>query len=605
MCQPARVKAYTAAVHKVARVSKIMAMALPHSIFLGLCVAFRVACPAVVQWLVHDTYVTVILSVGYPFLATLGVVHGQRHPPTGSNSNHDNIKKEDSIFGAASALQVRGDSARSLDPSSVCKGQIDTNLHSATSLPRGSLRPRGKDTADPDSMVQYAQQSASRKRRSGGVNSSSPASYSRSNLASTKLGSEMTSAPVDAESSTTYWLRYWAVHALVQAFGQFCYLVPIFGRIVSRNPILHSVAAELKLLFFLWLFGMERMLGTTAKDAFLAEALPLRLIQRKIIPLVLRLQSMISEAIPPATWQSMIVSKARGLLEVLVMVRMLSEEGKDWLVQVLDEARVLVLPSVTLLMPGFITQFGVAYVQFVVPSAKSSQARGDSMKLLYLEYWLLHLMVAGLLTWFSGILWWVPLSTHLIYLLWCYLVLPPTIREWYGVLESELVAFGLLKGSGRGSSVAVNKTKTARLLNSLVSRLPSATSDDKRDPGDDMAGDENHKNNRASGQDDDEESVTAGSTGPLLSGTAIAMNADNEDDDDDDDSIPGLAAKTSGTLEDDSDDECASSSHAPAIRRTADIAPPRSVRTRNTRKNKANETKTVVKSKLTTRDKHS
>jgi hypothetical protein len=163
-------------------------------------------------------------------------------------------------------------------------------------------------------------------------------------------------------------------------------------------------------------------------------------------------------------------------MDVLVMVRFLSEPWKEWWLHVLEESRVLVLPSISLLMPGFMTQLGVTYVQFVLPTAKSletteSTNNNDASTMLYLQYWVLHCVVSGLLTWFASILWWIPFSTHMIYLLWCHLSFGKTIGKWYDILEMELIAFGLLEGD---SQVEVHQTLSVRLITSIVQRLPSA-----------------------------------------------------------------------------------------------------------------------------------
>lgn len=226
---------------------------------------------------------------------------------------------------------------------------------------------------------------------------------------------------------------------------------------------------------------------TSNKDAFLAEALPLRLIHKFLTPLVLQLHSLVSETITKQVWQKWVVSKTKTTLDIAVMVRVLSEDKRDWLVHVAEEARVLILPSITLLMPGFVTQFGVAYVQYMVPCAKSAEAASKSAKLVYLEYWILHCGTSGLLHKLGGVLWWVPFSTHMIFLLWSYLILPQAIKSWYGILESELLAFGILPrgknknaaacedGEGATTSVTtIRDTKTLRLFQSLVRRLPSA-----------------------------------------------------------------------------------------------------------------------------------
>jgi hypothetical protein len=263
---------------------------------------------------------------------------------------------------------------------------------------------------------------------------------------------------------------------MVQAVGQFCAMVPVFGRIVTRYPLFYLLAGETKLLFFSWLFGMEYMLSNTSKDAFMAQAMPGSLIKRFVTPLLLVLHERISDLVPHDLWDKWVVSNAKNILGGFVFIKIISERTKDWILHVLEESRAVVVPAVTLLMPGFITSFGVAYVQYIVPSAKSATAKGDANKLVYLQYWVLNCAVAGLLTWFSGILWWIPFSNHGIFILWSYLSFPETIRTYYGKLESELISFGILKGDT--VELTVHDTLTARLFRALVSRLPSAADND-------------------------------------------------------------------------------------------------------------------------------
>jgi hypothetical protein len=259
---------------------------------------------------------------------------------------------------------------------------------------------------------------------------------------------------------------------MVQAFGRFCAMIPIFGPIVTRYPLFYLVAGEMKLLFFVWLFGMEYMLSNTSRDAFMAQAMPFTLVKRFVTPFLLLFHEKMSELVPCDLWDKWVVSNARNILGGFVFIKIVSEHTRDWLLHVFEEARAVIVPAITLLMPGFITSVGVAYVQYIVPSAKSAQATGDAVKLVYLQYWILNCALTGLLNWFSGILWWIPFSNHAIFILWSYLAFPHTICNYYDVLESELIAFGLLKGFG--DSVDVKETKTAKLIQALVNRLPSA-----------------------------------------------------------------------------------------------------------------------------------
>merc|ERR1711865_908715 len=105
--------------------------------------------------------------------------------------------------------------------------------------------------------------------------------------------------------------------------------------------------------------------------------------------------------VPKDVWEHYVVSKIKTVLGAFVMIRILSEPWKDWLVHVIEESRVLTVPSITLLMPGFITQIGATYVQCIVPSAKCADPKnGQPLKLVYLQYWILHCIVSGLLSYF-------------------------------------------------------------------------------------------------------------------------------------------------------------------------------------------------------------
>lgn len=412
-------------------------MALPHLVFLVWCVAIRIFFPSFVKWLAHDTIITFVLSVGYPLFATLSWVHASRHPEKKKKQKNE------------PELEISTDD--------------------------------NKTTAKSSTLRRRKQATTTKRKDDSQANSKVPAAYSKANLASTRdsaslVGSSHTTADSPL-ASVVYWLRYWQAYAITQTLADWIVLTPIFGRIMTRYPFFYMLGGELKLFFFVWLFGMERILSNQAKDAFLAQVLPLNLIKRHVTPLLLWLHEKVSGVVSEEQWDRWVVSKAKGMLGALVFIKFLSESTKDWIVHVLEESRAVILPAVTLLMPGFVTSLGVPYVQYIIPSAKSAQAKGDAAKLVYLQYWILNCAVTGLLAWFSGILYWVPLSTHAVFVLWAYLSFPQTIRTYYDVLESELIAFGLMKGNG--SSVGISDTKTAKLVSCLTRRLPSASQDEQ------------------------------------------------------------------------------------------------------------------------------
>ena len=252
-----------------------------------------------------------------------------------------------------------------------------------------------------------------------------------------------------------------------------------------------SLGTELKLVFFLWVFGMEQIVGNSMvmassspgggveqQHSVLADALPLQLMSRHVSSILIEFQAVVSESVSAQSWETYVVSKADKIMDLLVMLRIISKDTKDMLKHVLVESRSLVLPSITLFMPGFVTQFGVTYVQYIVPSAKSSiatSAASDLSKVFYLQYWVLHCGIAAVLQWLSGLLWWIPFSTHAIYLLWCHLSFLPTVDKWYAIVEEELIAFGLVR---RPDNLVVpdtlQETKTVRFFSNIFARLPSA-----------------------------------------------------------------------------------------------------------------------------------
>mmetsp|Transcript_11657 Transcript_11657/g.27916 ORF Transcript_11657/g.27916 Transcript_11657/m.27916 type:complete len:705 (+) Transcript_11657:81-2195(+) len=460
------VEGYTKFVHRVAQVSTILALAMPHIFFLTVCIGIRVLTPTFARWIVHDTILTDMLSVYYPFMCTLFLVTNRRHP----------TKAGATISSTPSGKNNKKDDDNNIDTTTTATKPKNGEKKNDSST--SSLRRRKASSTSP-----------SKKSNSGGgsANGNVPAEYSRDTLTPTGRGGTCTNVSsssrgrsgMSPQDTTTYWLRYWHVFGIVQAVGMFLSSIPIFGSFVMRHPLLLLLTAELKTLFFVWLFGMEWILPSS-KDAFLADALPLRLVHRFVTPILLKFYTTVSDAVPQKLWQRWVVSKSETLLQAFVLIRVLSSERKDWIVNTLKESKSLIVPSITLFMPGFITQFGVAFVQYILPSAKSAQARGDPKRVLYLQYWIMHCMFSSLLSIFSGVIWWVPFSTHVIFIAWCYLALPDTIRVYYDIIESDLAAFGILKVTGNVAS-DINDTTTAKLLSAVTSRLPSASSSDEND----------------------------------------------------------------------------------------------------------------------------
>ena len=183
------------------------------------------------------------------------------------------------------------------------------------------------------------------------------------------------------------------------------------------------------------------------------------------------------------------VNMCKGFLDAMVWTKMISEKTKSQIISVLVECSDLLPAFVTLFMPSYFTSYGIIYVQLIVPSATSASSynalkgvktntelvRIMAAAVRYLQYWVIQGIIAWILSAFSPVLAWVPLSTHMIWIVWAYTQLEGTTVYLYNVIEWDLVAFGLLKAHAHGQdpSMDVNDTVTMKVFNSIAKRVPS------------------------------------------------------------------------------------------------------------------------------------
>lgn len=321
-----------------------------------------------------------------------------------------------------------------------------------------------------------------------------------------------------------FWLRYWSMGYAVVQVGLQCIQLFISTMFMHRHHVhiqsYHAAAtfpihiSEMQFFVYLYMFALNRSVlstyvkyrsvlishegannnnehGTDATAAF-APWEPLAIIDDALRPHLLQLQAVISEPISKELWQRYIHSKAQRLLDALVMLQFLSDDWQDYLLQLLDEGRSLLVLSIFLVLPSSLTQIGIVYVKYLLPSARycsitvhrtsrisnsthrKDKAKSDSIQKeesLHLQYWVLNVLLSSCLSGGSWLCWFVPFSTQIIFAMWCYLTFPRTIRQYYSVLETELVTFGLLSGE---SPVPLKQTWTVRLVKALVKRIPSA-----------------------------------------------------------------------------------------------------------------------------------
>lgn len=263
----------------------------------------------------------------------------------------------------------------------------------------------------------------------------------------------------------------------MQFLHRFISLVPSLRQMGRHDyPHLPVILSEIKLLFFVWIFIMEtllaryqRLVGVDERKENWKKFVPLTFITKAIGPRLMRVQTTVSEQISEGTWDRYIKQKAQRVLELMVMIQFLEVETMEYMLQLLEEGRSLLLLSVFLVLPSSISRVGMLYAQFIFPSARSLVARGDGAEILSLKYWVLNTFLSLFLS-LSWWLWWfVPFSNQLIVGIRCFATFPSTITHYYSMVEMELITFGILSGEPK---LSVKETKTVQALRAVVKRLP-------------------------------------------------------------------------------------------------------------------------------------
>ena len=328
-------------------------------------------------------------------------------------------------------------------------------------------------------------------------------------------------------------LKYWTVYAILTAIVGTAKLLPVVGRILDATKVDPAKAAKSKwfslprfstgfvqevcLVFFTWLrlmptsitddeiANVEVALSITkpadARKPTLSNTLkrPVDIMFNWSSPMALMamnstafLKSSSNDDSRASTFFANVLKKFSTLLEVLVWSRFISASFKEWLVTTIIESSALAPAFTTLLMPSYFTSFGVIYVSLVVPagysadSARSILRPTSKLAVLtpkmdeasrYLKFWVVHAVLTLLLGAFAPFLAWIPLSTHVTWLLWAYVQLKSTTLGIFTFFESEL-------GHSRIEDTVVARS-TRRLLSALPSGVGnSTTASDKPDESD-------------------------------------------------------------------------------------------------------------------------
>jgi hypothetical protein len=304
-------------------------------------------------------------------------------------------------------------------------------------------------------------------------------------------------------------LKYWVVYSVLLAIVRTGRLIPFVGRVFSVAAaggvpsattkakglfgrllnfttfrLSHEFVQEISLVFIVWLRLMPASIAgdevkekvtkvfspktpsewTASGSKSRGRNRPLDILYEKLSPVVLSAMGSTAFLAKRAlgesrnggsTLASVVIQKMQSFLDLFVMVRLMSAETKDWIVNAIAEGSAF-LPAVpTLLMPSYFTQYGVIYISLIVPAGYSISSCDeiqspttwnsniDSMMSRMedatrcLQFWMVHAAVSALIISFAPILAWIPLSTHATWLLWAYVQLRSSTRRIISWFDSE------------------------------------------------------------------------------------------------------------------------------------------------------------------------
>lgn len=491
---------YNRVVDKVAQTSMILALLLPHLLYIFAMGTVKYFLPGVVRYFATKTLLCDLIKFYIPFARTISTLHQWRSfdllSVVGSNSEDCAEQSKSAKSGYLSIIRKKRDEK-------VKKSDGRTNCNDDKSEEDCNVRPRNSRT---------------------------------------RFTNEHRLVFEDALNL----LKYWIVVGILTAMLQTMKLLPIFGRILSNisfkqnssrlpwkqkrlswlNRVKPSAEffQEMSLLFFIWLRLLPTSFTGTQKgdsiDILQAKTMksksdgmahisscPVDILYNFLSPAVAAIVSSQNNLMETVGTKNKgesgsIIKRAAAwctkFLDVMVWTKLIRESSRNKIISTLTECSDLIPAMVTLLMPGYFTSYGVIYVQLVVPVANSSKSiralsraktNADMLNKMnsisrFLQYWIIEEVMSWILSSFYPILVWIPLSQHFVLLLFTYAQLQVTTQYLYNIMESELVAFGILHAHSFHNVGDFNDTVTMKVFNSVAKRIsysvPSQESCDRK-----------------------------------------------------------------------------------------------------------------------------
>lgn len=269
----------------------------------------------------------------------------------------------------------------------------------------------------------------------------------------------------------SYWLHFWMTSAAFLCGKRFVAALPFIQRFVHEwgKPGL----MQLELLFYIWVFAMPYLLP---KIANAPEGRPLYLLEPKIRQMA-QMVYQSTLVFSDTWWQTWVMTPLTTGLNLLVTLRMLSKHFADELRDVVIQSKALLLPSVSLFMPRFLSIFGLLFVQFAFPLHKQSTMKRKERHAVMLRYWVIHILLTVITEATESILWWIPLSRVLTFGAFVVIGTSQAVVDMcVRMILHDLEVFRLLPSTGDATSPEEDRKSSwaARGVHALLERLPKA-----------------------------------------------------------------------------------------------------------------------------------
>lgn len=453
------------AYREIAQLSVLVAMAIPHTAYLGAVVAIKLVCPSWITWVATESMAPFLLKWLYPVAATVVILHHARGFHTAGDA------------GVGMEMDDEDDMKKDESPTKAAKNKLK------------KAKPFKKE-AKPLSLKERAATNA-KKKKSKRRRSSLGALLRRTAPGEVGDNDQIIYTEEELHDDINYWLHFWLLRASLLVVHTIISYFFVIGKVVTSTSV-NSILCQLDLVFFIWIFVLPECLlilyptageqekrdwSPTKQFCYDCALNPVLNIPKLFKPVIIPIFEKVSQVVPASWWKKVVTDQVRTLSGGLVMLKVLSESRRDTLVEFVSHVRTLLVPGALLFMPGFFTQYGVCYVQYVIPLAFSFRAlhrqHRHAQRVLYLKFWVLNALAAGVFLVAKRLLGWFPFFTHGTFCAWVWLVMPRAITAIYNEFDRELQAFGLLPPVA--TDLSIDKTHTLRALTYIASVIPSAS----------------------------------------------------------------------------------------------------------------------------------